>query len=114
MSKRTESWLLQLEQVIKETLDQLDFEKIAQYMARTNWAVEDLHDGHGPDDHQRIVPDAGWLRNYVEGACHTYIVEGDCPGWSGLGFSAHLAERDGEQKLFIRFTDIRPILVIAE
>ena len=100
-----------IEQAMTVALDEFDFTQVARYMRRTDWVIEDIHDDAQPGKHNWIYPGPQWLREYVRRATRDYVIKGDSSGWIGLGFDIHLGMRDGEYKLFIRFTDIRPIVV---
>jgi len=111
-SKMSETEMI--EQALTIVLDEFDFARVARYMRRTDWLVENLHDGAQSGEHNWIYPGAKWLREHVERVTRRRIIEDSFPDWTGwFGFNVYLAAREGNYRLFIRFTDTRPIVVTS-
>jgi len=100
-----------IEQALAIVLDEFDFARVARYMRRTNWLVENLHDGAELGEHSWLYPGPKWLREFVERGARERIIEAGFPSWVELGFNVYLVTHRVERILVVQFTDARPIIV---
>ena len=102
-----------IKQALAIVLDKFDFARVARYMRRHDWLVENLHDGAQAGEHSWLYPGPKWLREFVERGARKHIIGGSFPSWIGMGFNVYLAAREGNRVLLVQFTDIRPIIVTS-